>query len=31
VQGQVPFEGESQRFPQVQPGLPGGRLSSSGG
>jgi len=31
VQGQVPFEGESQRFPQVQPGLPGGRLRSSGG
>ena len=28
VQGQVPFEGLSQRFPQVQPGLPGGRLKS---
>ena len=31
VQGQVPFEGLSQRFPNVAPGRPGGRLSSSGG
>ncbi len=31
VQEDVPFEGLSQRFPQVQPGLPGGRLKSLGG
>ena len=31
VQGEFPFEGLSQRFPQVQPGLPGGRLKSLGG
>jgi ABC-type transporter Mla subunit MlaD len=30
VQGAVPFEGLSQRFPQVQPARSGGRLSSSG-
>ncbi len=29
VQEDVPFEGLSQRFPQVQPGLPGGRLKSA--
>ncbi|HEV2777088.1 MAG TPA: MlaD family protein [Solirubrobacteraceae bacterium] len=31
VQEDIPFEGLSQRYPQVQPGLPGGRLKSSGG
>ena len=31
VQEDVPFEGLSQRFPQVQPGLPGGRLKPGGG
>lgn len=31
VQEDIPFEGLNQRYPQVQPGLPGGRLKSSGG
>jgi virulence factor Mce-like protein len=31
VQGVVPFEGTSGRFPQVQAAKPGGRLNSSGG
>jgi phospholipid/cholesterol/gamma-HCH transport system substrate-binding protein len=31
VQGALPFEGLSQRFPQVEPALSGGRLKSSGG
>jgi virulence factor Mce-like protein len=31
VQQDVPFEGLSQRFPQVRPALPGGRLKSLGG
>jgi virulence factor Mce-like protein len=31
VQRDIPFEGMSQRFPQVQQARPGGRLNSSGG
>jgi phospholipid/cholesterol/gamma-HCH transport system substrate-binding protein len=31
VQGALPFEGLSQRFPNVEPARPGGRLRSGGG
>ena len=31
VQEDIPIQGLSQRFPQVRPGLPGGRLQSAGG
>ena len=31
VQGPIPFQGESERYPNVGPGLGGGRLGSDGG
>jgi len=31
VQGPVPFEGKSQRYPNVEPAQAGGRLRSGGG
>ena len=31
VQQDIPIQGMSQRFPQIRPGLPGGRLQTGGG